>query len=301
MTTSIYERQFWNLMRGKQIDISDVSIKAAGSGAYLTPEEFKGKFDKALAKECVFRRLATVVGTTSPDGKISAVASTGEADWVGEGAAIPESADTIAQFAIGSHKLASLVRLKNSFVGDTAFPLENYLLGAFARRFGRAEEAAFLNGSGVDRPSGLLGATGAGVGVTAASATAITYEEVVKLYFSLKAEHRASAIFLMHDDTAMALRTLTDTTGNPLWNAERESIFGKPVITSPAMPLAAAEKKAIAFGDLSHYWVIERQPLSVKRLNEKYSVQNEIGFMAFERLDGKLILPEAVKVLQMAE
>ena len=152
MTTAIYERQFWNLMRGKQIDISDVSIKAAGSGAYLTPEEFKGKFDKALAKECVFRRLATVVGTTSPDGKISAVASTGEADWVGEGAAIPESADTITQFAIGSHKLASLVRLKTSFVGDTAFPLENYLLGAFARRFGRAEEAAFLNGSGVDRP-----------------------------------------------------------------------------------------------------------------------------------------------------
>ena len=46
--------------------------------------------------------------------------------------------------------------------------------------------------------------------------------------------------------------------------------------------------------------MIERQPLSVKRLNERYSVQNEIGFMAFERLDGKLILSEAVKVLQMA-
>ena len=184
---------------------------------------------------------------------------------------------------------------------DTAFPLENYLLGAFARRFGRAEEAAFLNGSGVDRPSGLLGATGAGVGVTAASATAITYDEVVKLYFSLKAEHRASAIFLMHDDTAMALRTLKDTAGNLLWNAERDTIFGKPVVTSPSMPLAAAEKKAIVFGDLSHYWVIERQPLSIKRLNERYSEQNEIGFMAFERLDGKLILPEAVKVLQMAE
>ena len=301
MTTAIYNRAFWNLMRGQHIDFAEVTGKKVAFDTYLTPEEFKGKFDTALAKECVFRRLATVVRATSSEGKIQAVESTGAAEWVNENAPIPESADDITQFAFSSYKLASLVRLKNAFVIDTAFPLENYLQGAFARRFGRAEEAAFLNGSGVDRPSGLLGATGAGVGVTAASATAITYDEVVKLYFSLKAEHRASAIFLMHDDTAMALRMLTDTAGNPLWNAERESIFGKPVITSPSMPLAAAGKKAIAFGDLSHYWVIERQPLSVKRLNERYSEQSEIGFMAFERLDGKLILPEAVKVLQMAE
>ena len=105
----------------------------------------------------------------------------------------------------------------------------------------------------------------------------------------------------MHDDTAMALRTLKDSVGNPLWNAERETIFGKPVVTSLAMPAPAAGKKTIAFGDLSYYWVIERQPLTVKRLSELYSVQGQIGFTAFERLDGKLILPEAVKVLQMAQ
>ena len=64
------------------------------------------------------------------------------------------------------------------------------------------------------------------------------------------------------------------------------------------MPAPAAGKKAIAFGDLSYYWVIERQPLTIKRLNEMYAVQGQIGFTAFERLDGKLILPEAIKVLQ---
>jgi len=301
MTNYTYEHNFWNMMRGKKADLPVLSSKTNDSGDYLTPEEFKAKFDKALAKDNVFRRLATVVNTTSPDGTIQAVTSTGTADWVAEGAAIPESSDTILPFHVYSYKLASLVRLKNSFVSDNAFDLENYLVTAFARRFGRAEEAAFLNGTGTNQPTGLLSNSGAEVGVTAASATAIAYDELTKLYFSLKAEHRANAVFLMHDDTAMALRTLKDSVGNPLWNAERDTIFGKPVVTSLAMPAPAAGKKTIAFGDLSYYWVIERQPLTIKRLNEMYAVQGQIGFTAFERLDGKLIFPEAVKVLQMAQ
>lgn len=300
MTTNTYERNFWNMMRGQKADIPTLSNKLDISGAYLTPEEFKAKFDKALAKDNVFRRLATVVNTTSPEGTILAVASTGTADWVPEGVAIPESSDTILPFPVYSHKLASLVRLKNSFVSDNAFDLENYLLTAFARRFGRAEEAAFLNGTGTEQPTGLLSDSGAEVGATAASATAVTYDELVKLYFSLKAEYRANAVFLMHDDTAMALRTLKDSVGNPLWNAEHDTIFGKPVVTSSAMPTQAAGKKVIVFGDLSYYWVIERQPLAIKRLSELYSMQEQIGFSAFERLDGKLILPEAVKVFKMA-
>ena len=300
MMNYTYEHNFWNMMRGKSADLPVLSSKTDVSGDYLTPEEFKSKFDKALAKDNVFRRLATVVNTTSPDGTIQAVTSTGAADWVAEGAAIPESSDTILPFQVYSYKLASLVRLKNSFVSDNAFDLENYLVTAFARRFGRAEETAFLNGTGTNQPTGLLSAGGAEVGVTAASATAIAYDELTKLYFSLKAEHRANAVFLMHDDTAMALRTLKDSVGNPLWNAERDTIFGKPVVTSLAMPAPAAGKKTIAIGDLSYYWVIERQALTIKRLNEMYAVQGQIGFTAFERLDGKLILPEAVKVLQMA-
>lgn len=300
MMNYTYEHNFWNMMRGKKADIPVLSSKADTSGAYMAPDEFKAKFDQALAKDNVFRRLATVVNTTSPDGTIQAVTSTGSADWVAEGAAIPESSDTILPFQVYSYKLASLVRLKTSFVSDNAFNLENYLVTAFARRFGRAEEAAFLNGTGTNQPTGLLSDSGAEVGVTAASATTITYDELTKLYFSLKAEHRANAVFLMHDDTAMALRTLKDSVGNPLWNAERDTIFGKPVVTSLAMPALTTGKKAIAFGDLSYYWVIERQPLTIKRLSELYIVQEQIGFTAFERVDGKLILQEAVKVLQMA-
>jgi HK97 family phage major capsid protein len=211
-----YSQNFWNTMRGKAINPLSSNDPMSSLGAYPAPDEFKGKFDKALAKDNVFRRLVTVVHTTAPEGTIQAVASTGMAEWIAEGVSIPESADAITPFSVYSYKLASLVRLNNSFVGDNAFDIEKYLLDAFARRFGRAEDAAFLSGTGVDEPTGLLSNNGADVGVTAAN---ITYDDVVKLYFSLKSEYRTNAVFLMHDDTAMALRTLKDSTGNPIWNA----------------------------------------------------------------------------------
>lgn len=175
---------------------------------------------------------------------------------------IPESSDTITPFPVHSYKLASRVRLNNSFVLDNAFDIEKYLLNAFAKRFSKAEETAFLNGTGEDEPTGLLSSSGADVGVTAAS---ITYDDVVNLYFSLKPECRANAEFLMQDDTAVALRTLKDSAGNPIWKTQNDTIFGKPVITTPSMPLASAGAKPIAFGDLSYYWVIESQPLAIKR------------------------------------
>lgn len=295
--TNTYSQNFWNTMRGNIINSPAITDKLDSTGSYPAPDEFKGKFDKALAKDNVFRRLATVVSATSGDGTIHAVASTGTAEWVAEGMPIPESSDTITQFPVYAYKLASLVKLNYSFVGDNSFDIEKYLLNAFARRFSRAEEAAFLNGTGTDEPTGILSNGGAEIGVTAPS---ITYDDVVKLYFSLKPEYRSNAVFLMHGDTAMALRTLKDSAGNPIWNAQNDTIFGKSVITTPSMPAASAGAKPIAFGDLSHYWVIERKPLAIKRLNERYIIQGQIGFTAYERLDGKLIMPEAVKVLKMA-
>lgn len=302
MSTSInYNRAFWNVMRGNAETQSNLAEGADSTGAYITPDGFREKVNDVLAKDNLFRRYATVINATSPDGTIQAVASTGAAAWTADGVAIPESADTFTQFNVKSYKLAALSRIKESFVSDNSFDLESYLSREFARRFGRAEEDAFLNGDGQNLPGGILSATGGTVGITTVDPAKVAYDEVVKLYFSLKAEHRQNAIFLMHDETAMLLRTLKDTTGNYLWNASNDTIFSKTVVTSPHMPTIAAGTKSIVFGDLSYYWIIERQPLSIKVLSELYAHQGQIGFSAFERLDGKLILPEAVKVLQMAQ
>lgn len=297
ITSTNYNRAFWNVMRGKVSTTHDLTEGANSSGAYALPSESQMDFSIGLAKENLFRRLATIVHLSSPEGTIQAVSSTGSAAWTPESVSFSESADSFTQFSLTSYKLASLARLKESFVSDMNFDLEKYLLDEFARRFGRSEEDAFINGDGTDRPVGIL--SSGELGITTTSASAITYDEVIKLYFSLKPEYREKAVFLMHDETAMQLRTLKDTAGNYLWNAVNDTIFSKPVVTSFHMPTVAAGALPIVFGDLSYYWIVERQALSVNRLKELYILAGQIGFSAFERLDGKLIRQEAIKTLQM--
>lgn len=103
----------------------------------------------------------------------------------------------------------------------------------------------------------------------------------------------------MNDTTAMTLRKLKDADGNYLWNANSDTILGKQVIISEFMPDIGVGSKPIAFGDFSYYWVICKQPVTVRTLKEKFVTLDQIGYLAFEFLDGKLIRPDAVKVIQM--
>jgi HK97 family phage major capsid protein len=213
---------------------------------------------------------------------------------------IPESADGFKQIAANSYKLAAISKIKNSFVGDNNFNIEAYLENEFSRRFGRAEEDAFINGTGIDAPTGILNTTGGGeVGVTTEEGVDLSYDDVIKLYFSLKPEHRRNAVWLMNDETAFYLRTLKDANGNYLYNNVDDTILGKPVYYSNYMPSIESGKSPIAFGDFSFYWIIQRQPLTIARLTELYAVNYETGFLGFERLDGKLIVSEAVKLIKM--
>jgi HK97 family phage major capsid protein len=108
----------------------------------------------------------------------------------------------------------------------------------------------------------------------------------------------------MNDATVKILRKLKDTTGNFLWQpsltaATPDTILNRPVYTSAYAPVPTAGAKAVIFGDLSFYWVADRQGRSFRRLNELFAATGQVGFIATQRVDGKLILPEAVKVLKM--
>ena len=103
-----------------------------------------------------------------------------------------------------------------------------------------------------------------------------------------------------NDETAITLRTLKDANGNYLWRESDNTILGKSVEYSTYMPNMESGTTPIAFGDFSYYWVIQRQPLTLKVLRELYILNGEIGFTGYERLDGKLILPEAVKLIKIA-
>jgi len=299
-----YKKAFWNAMRNKTPHsevLNALSIGTDSEGGYLVPDEFEQTLVAALEEENIIRTLAHVITSSSGDKKIPVVASNGAASWVDEGASIPESDDTFGQVNLGAHKLATMLKISEELLNDSAFNLEQYAAKEFGRRIGRAEEEAFIGGDGTGKPTGFL--TSAQIGVTAAAAAAITLDEIIDLYHSLREPYRRNAVFIVNDMTVKAIRKLKDNTGVYLWQPSMlantpDTILGRPVKTSSFMPALAAGSKAIAFGDFSYYWIADRQGRAFKRLNELYAANGQVGFLGSQRVDGKLILPEAVKVLQ---
>ena len=196
-----------------------------------------------------------------------------------------------------------MIKVSEELLNDSVFDLESYIAKEFARRIGAKEEEAFFTGDGSGKPLGILAAAGgAETGVTAASSTAVTADELMDLFYSLKSPYRRNAVWVLNDSTIKAIRKLKDNNGQYLWQPSLvagtpDTILGRPVKTSAYMPAIAAGAKTIAFGDFSYYWIADRQGRSFKRLNELYAANGQVGFLGSQRVDGKMILPEAVKVL----
>ena len=303
-----YRDAFWNQVRsrnGISYEIRNaLSVGVDSEGGYLVPDEFERTLVQALEEDNVIRAHAHVFTTSNGIHKIPVVATKGVANWIDEGAAYGESDDVFAQEQIDAHKVGTLIKVSEELLDDAAFDLQSYISREFTRRIGAKEEEAFIVGDGSKKPTGLLHATaGAEVGVTAAGAAAITADELIDLYYSLRSPYRKKAIWVLNDGTVRAIRKLKDQTGQYLWqpglrNGEPDMILGKPLYTSAYMPILEAGAKTIMFGDLSYYWIGDRKGITFKRLNERYADYGQIGFLASKRVDGKLILPEAIKVLQ---
>ena len=273
-------------------------------GGYLVPEEYDSRLIESLEEDNVFRRLGTTI-TTAGERKINIAATKPAAAWIDEGEALTFGDATFAQINLDAHKLHVAVKVTEELLYDNSFGLEKYILRQFSKALANAEEDAFLNGSGVGQPLGLLAdAGGAEVGVTASATNKITYDELVDLVYSLKRPYRKNAAFLTNDQTIGVLRKLKDQNGHPLWHDSVEDgepgrILGFKVYTSPYFPVMEAGKPAIAFGDYSYYNIGDRGTRSFAELKELFAGNGMVGFFAKERVDGKLVLPEAVKLLKM--
>ena len=300
-----YAKDMLTAMRSNFKRISNVLQEGVDAdGGYLVPEEYDRRLIQALKESNIMRQLASRI-TTAGERKINIAATTPAAAWIEEGGALTFGDATFDQILLDAHKLHVAIKVTEELLYDNAFNLESYIITQFGKALGNAEEDAFLNGDGVGKPLGIFAANGgAEVGVTAASATAITADEIINLVYSLKRPYRKNAVFVMNDQTIAALRKLKDGNQAFLWQPsmqadEPDRLFGYPVYTSPYVPTIAAGKPVIAFGDFKYYNIGDRGTRSFSELKELFTGNGMIGFVAKERVDGKLILPEAVKVLQM--
>ena len=258
-----------------------------------------------MEEESIFRQMATVIKTSNGDRKIPIVTSKGEAVWMDEEQQYSLSDDTFGQASLSAYKLGTAIKISEELLNDSVFDLPSYIAKEFARRIGEAEEEAFVIGDGSAKPYGIFDdSEGGEVGVTATSTVTITADELIDLYYSLKAPYRKNGVWLLNDSTVNSIRKLKDSNGQYLWqpsikDGETDTLLGKPVYTSSSIANAASGTKPIAFGDLSYYWIGDRQGVTFKRLNELYAANGQVGFLATKRVDARLIVPEAVKILKM--
>lgn len=274
------------------------------NGGYLVPDEYDRRLIDGLTESNVMRSLATTI-TTSGEHKINIAATKPAASWIEEGGALTFGDATFDQILLDAHKLHVAIKVTEELLYDNAFDLEGYILDQFSKALGNTEEDAFLNGDGVGKPLGIFAASGGGqIGVTTAGQT-IVADEIINLVYALKRPYRKNAVFITNDQTLSIVRKLKDDTAAYIWQpsyqaGEPDRLLGYPVYTSPYVPTLAAEKPVIAFGDFSYYNIGDRGTRSFAELKELFAGNGMVGFVAKERVDGKLVLPEAVQIMKVA-
>lgn len=266
-------------------------------GGYLVPEEYDHRLIDILTEENIMRGLSTTI-TTSGEHKINIAATKPAASWIEEGGALTFGEATFSQILLDAHKLHVAIKVTEELLYDNAFGLENYIITQFGKALANAEEDAFLNGDGEGKPVGLFAASGGGT-VAGTLSAAIKSDDMLDLVYALKRPYRKNASFIMNDKTLLSLRKLKDNNGAYIWQpsyqaGEPDRVLGYAVHTS-----AYAPDDAIAFGDYKYYNIGDRGTRSFSELRELFAGNGMIGYVAKERVDGKLILPEAVQILKL--
>ena len=304
-----YRLAFYKWFVGGAEELSDqekrvMSKASAGAGLNLVPTSFQRELITALRDFGVMRQLATVVTTDSGEAlQWPGFSAHGTAAWVAENGSYTASDETASQSTLNAYKAGTLMKVSEELLADSAFDLDAYARQEFGQRIGVLENTAYVTGDGSGKPTGVT--TQASAGATTAGASAITSDELLDLFHSLSPPYRRNASFVLNDSTIKLIRKLKDTTGQYVWQpglqaGQADSLLGKPVYADPDMPAATTGLVSVLFGDFSYYKIRDVNGIAFQRLNELYAENGQVGFKAYHRTDGKLLLTAAVKKLTQA-
>ena len=189
-------RDAWHKsLRGERLDANEVralSIGSAGAGGNLATTQVAAQISQLREEQNFMRQIGTVVSVDQKTA-FATESSIGTAAYGAEGASISESDHSFGQVTFNPVRLGRIMKVSEELLGFAGSPfspqvLENYIATSFARSFATAELAAFLTGDNSNAPRGIF--DNAASGVTAASSTAVTGDELIDLYYSVAAPYR---------------------------------------------------------------------------------------------------------------
>lgn len=295
--TDDYKRMFETyLAKGT---ITSTLAEAMVNGAYLVPQSYENTIREKKRDLSVMRRIADVM-TVSGDAQIPLEGSIGASEWIAESGAYPNNDITMDKHLFQPHKLGRIIPIPEELLADSNVDVEGYVARKFAQSNAILEDTAFFSGNGTAKPYGVLeDATNA---QTAAAVAAITYSELLDVYYAVDPAYQRNGSWVMNQTTLKAIRQLKDGSGNWLFQpgVAVDRIEGKPVYLSSDMPELAATNKVVAFGDFSQYQIVDRTGFTMQRLVELYAGNGQVGYRGYSRTDGKLLFADAVQTLTMA-
>lgn len=288
-----------------------LQTNSGAAGGFTIAPGWANQLIEAMAAFGGMRRVATIISTSEGQDLPFATSddTSNEGEILAEGATTTELAPTFGQVVLKAHVFSSkVVPISVTLLNDSAFNLEAYLTRVFARRIGSVANRFFTTGAGANEPMGLL--TAATSGVSAASATAITWDEMIDLEHSVDPAYRAmpGVGYMFHDTTLRELKQLKDGEGRPFWsmgtaNGEPDRIGGYRYVINQNMPQMTSTSKSVAFGDFSQYYIRDVEDMALMRFEDSvYGLKRQVAFVMFSRHDGGLIDAgtHPVKYLQQA-
>ena len=271
------------------------SVGTDSEGGFLVPEDFSNELEAALKAFGGVRSVARVITTgTGADLPWPTVDSTGNlGEWLSENAAAAELDEVFASITLSAYMASSkIVRVSRQLMQDSFFNLDAYLTDALAERIGRLENIAFTTGSGVGQPTGVT--HGAAIGITSASNTAITFDELKDVKFDLDIAYHRNATWMFNQSTLKAISQLKGQGNDYIWQpstqvGEPDLILGHRFTVNNDMPSIAAGNRSLLFGDFKKYVIRDVSGFLLLRLEELYAANLQIGFLGFRRTEGKTI------------
>ena len=310
-----YLRQGVNAISHAEYRALQADADAMG-GFLVMPLQLADTIIKKMDNEVFIRKLATVYRAPRSEslGVPAIDNDPGDPTWTAEiGTVNEDSTMSFGKRELTPHPIARLIKVSAKLLRASYIDAESIVTDRLIYKFGIVQENAFLNGTGAGQPMGVFTAAAPGFGISTArdvstgnTTTAVTVDGLIEAFYSLKAQYRKKATWIINRTVLKSIRKLKDGEGQYIWQPgfatnRPDTILGAPYVESEYAPNTMTTGKYVGIvGDFSQYWIVDALDIGIQRLIELYAANNQVGFIGRQELDGMAVTEEAFSRVTLA-
>ncbi|QDV34917.1 phage major capsid protein [Tautonia plasticadhaerens] len=295
-------------------ELKALSVNADPSGGFVVMPELGGIIQTKVWESSPMRQLASVITIGTDSYEVILDNDEAGSGWVGEtGSRSTTSTPQLGKLTIPVNELYANPKATQKILDDAGIDMESWLGSKVVDKFARDEATAFISGTGVLKPKGILSYTaGTDIGaqqveqIVSGSAGAFTIDGLISLQNGLKEPYQAGAVFLMKRSSWGAIMKLKDAENRLYFNLTLDKnagletmVLGKKIYFADDMPVAASASLSVAYGDFKRaYQIVDR--MGIRVLRDPFTDKPYISFYTTKRVGGAVINFEAYKLLKLS-